>query len=178
MVCKSHQYVLSFRLRLWCVCSPEIIHISLCCFLLSELFSYYLYLMDLTVEVLLYCLRMSLYSPRPEFLRCDKAQWVKLDGSGSDAASETMRSCWPPQHWIFLLSLSLPSRYICIIASDIRDSSLVSDRRLNLMFSHGNWRLNIWPDESSVTFSWLPMWLSDSYCHVVAPSDLLLSYGV
>ncbi len=103
MVCTSHQYVLSFRLRLWCVCAPEIIHISLCCFLLSELFSYYLYLMDLTVEVLLYCLCMSLYSPRPEFLRCDKAQWVnELDGSVSDAASETMRSCWPPQHWIFL----------------------------------------------------------------------------
>ncbi len=51
-------------------------------FFFSELFSYYLYLMDLTVEFLLYCLRMSLYSPRLEFLRCDKVQWVKLDGSG------------------------------------------------------------------------------------------------
>lgn len=167
MVCKSHQYVLSFRLRLCRVCSPEIVHISLCCFLLSELFSYYLYLMDLTVELLLYCLSMSLYSPRPEFLRCDKAQRVKLDGSGWDASSETMRSRWPPQHWLFLLSLSLLSRYIYIIASDIRDSSLVSDRRLNLMCSHGNWRLNIWPDESSSTFSWLLIWLSDRYCHAV-----------
>lgn len=173
MVCKSHQYVLSLRLRLWCVCSPQIIHTSLCCVLLSELFSYYLYLMDLAVEFLLCCLHMPLYSPRPEFLRCDKAQWMKLDGSGCDAASETMRSRWPPQPWLFLLSLSLLSRYIYIIASDIRDSSLVSDRRLNLVCSHGNWGLNIWLDESSFTFSWFVIWLSDRYCHAGALSDLL-----
>lgn len=163
MVCKSHQYVLSFRQRLCCVCSPEIIHISLCCFLRSELFSYYLYLMDLTRIFTLLPAYVYILSEA-----CDKAQWVKLDGSGWDAASETMRSRWPPHYWLFLLSLSLLSGYIYIIASDIRDSSLVSDRRLNLMCSHGNWRLNTWPDESSSTFSLLLIWLSDrlSYCCV------------
>lgn len=53
-----------------------------------------------------------LYIQRDEFLRCDKAQWVKLDGSCWDGASRMMRSCWPPQPRLFLHSLSLLSRYI------------------------------------------------------------------
>lgn len=95
--------------------------IYLSCFLLSEIFSYYLYLMDLTVEFFLCCSNASQYSPRPEFLRCDKVQWVKFDGSACDA----VRSHRPPQPRLFLLSLSLLSCYIYIIVSDIRDSSLV-----------------------------------------------------
>jgi len=101
MIYKRHQCMLSFRLRLRHVCSPEIIHntMYLCCFLLSETFSYYLYLMDLTLDVSLYCsnVAISFYSPKPAFLRCDKAQWVKLDGSACDA----VRSRRPPQPWLF-----------------------------------------------------------------------------
>lgn len=105
-----------------------------------------------------------LYTQRDEFLRCDKAQWVKLDGSCWDGASRMMRSCWPPQPRLFLVIYL----HYCL---DIRDSSMVSDRRLNLMCFHGNWRLNLWFDESSFTFSWLVIWINDWYCHAVARSS-------